>query len=309
MKKRIFRALCVFLLLGSMSLPAFADTGPKPSVNITLKNLPAEPCYVTLLSTVPSTGPHSSVWRVNEAGERVRNYDYGSPYEYVPEGERHIYDAFLAYEEADPDRLYFLQTYGLAEDGTYRWGYYPPMEFKVLLYFPGTGAFAVTDELCERYAFDSYFTVDLSGVELVPGETVSGLKAVKSYDYTWELISLCARVVITIALELAVAWWFFGLRTKRALAVILPVNLVTQVALNVGLNWRAYVSGHGYLLLPYLLMELGVLVVEMAAYWLLLPRDGAGKRPAKLAFRYALAANVVSFVAGWGIALVIPGIF
>jgi len=307
MKKRMFRALCALLLLGSMILPAFADTGPKPSVNITLKNLPAEACYVTLLSTVPSTGPHSSVWRVNEAGERVRNYDYGSPYEYVPEGERHIYDAFLAYEEADPDRLYFLQTYGLAEDGTYRWGYYPPAEFKVLLYFPETGAFAVTDELCERYAFDSYFTIDLAGVELVRGETAS-LKAVKSYDYTWELLSLCARVVVTVALELAVAW-LFRLRSKRALAVILPVNLVTQIALNAALNWRAYVSGHGYIFFPYLLMELGVLVVEIAAYWRLLPRDEAGKRPAKLACRYAFAANLISFAVGWVLALVIPGIF
>lgn len=305
MKKRMTRVLCVLLLLGSMILPAFADTGPKPSVNITLKNLPAQPCYVTLLSTVYSTGPHSSVWRENEAGERVRNHNVGY-YFHGEDWERPVYDGFLAYEMSDPDGLYFLQSFGLAEDGIYRWGYYPPREFKVLLFFPEMGIFAVTDELCERYAFDSYFTIDLDGVELVPGETAR-LSAVKSYDYTWELISLVARVVITIALELAVAW-FFRLRSKRALAVILPVNLVTQVALNAGLNWRAYMRGTGQIFLPYLLMELGVLAVEIAAYWLLLPREEGNNRK-ELAIRYATTANLISFAVGWVLALVIPGIF
>lgn len=305
MKKRMFRLLCAVLLLSGMALPVFADTGPKPSVNITLKNLPAQPCYVTLLSTVSSTGPHSSVWEENGAGERVRNHNIGYHF-YGEDWERPVYDGFLAYEMSDPDGLYFLQSFGLAEDGIYRWGYYPPREFKVLLFFPEMGIFAVTDELCERYAFDSYFTIDLDGVELVPGETAR-LDAVKSYDCTWELISLAARVVVTIALELVVAW-FFRLRTKRALAVILPVNLVTQIALNVGLNWRAYVSGHGYLLLPYILMELGVLAVEIAAYWLLLPGQ-EGRSRKDLACRYAVVANLVSFAVGWGIALVLPGIF
>lgn len=305
MKKRMFQLLCALLLLGSMILPAFADTGPKPSVNITLKNLPAEPCYVTLLSTVPSTGPHSSIWKRNEAGERVRNHNIGYDF-YGADWERPVYDGFLAYEMSDPDELYFLQTFGLAENGSYRWGYYPPREFKVLLFFPEMGIFAVTDELCERYAFDSYFTIDLDGVELVPGETAR-LDAVKSYDYTWEYLSLAARVVITIALELAVAW-FFRLRTKRALAVILPVNLITQLALNAGLNWRAYMRGTGQIFLFYLLMELAVLAVEIVAYWLFLPRQEGGSRKNQ-ACNYAAAANLVSFAVGWGLALVIPGIF
>ena len=50
-----------------------------------------------------------------------------------------------------------------AWDGTeeHAWTYYSPKSFKILLYFPEQGVF-VTSGIYERYAFDSYYTVDMS---------------------------------------------------------------------------------------------------------------------------------------------------
>ena len=307
-RKWYSRLLCAALLL-LMLLPAHADMGPKPSVVINLEHGPESPCYVTLLSIRYSTGPASSIYRPGPDGVREETPS-GYPDFHLEGSEYDVYLAFRAYEEQDPDRLYFLQEFALAEDGFYRWGYYPPERFKVLLYFPEMEAFAVTEELLDRYAFDSYFTIDLSGVDLIPGGTVTSLNAVKSYDYTWELISLAARVVLTIGVELAIAWWF-GFRARKQLILILAVNFVTQFGLNLALNIRAYQKGTLFILIPFLWMEIGVTLVEWIVYRRELPRlAGTGRAESKKrVLAYAVAANAVSLVLGWILAHVIPGIF
>jgi hypothetical protein len=64
-------------------------------------------------------------------------------------------------------------------------GYYPPEDFKILLYFPADDRFAVSEEACERYAFDSYYQVNLSGVDPVSAENGFTFPAVRNYDFTW----------------------------------------------------------------------------------------------------------------------------
>jgi hypothetical protein len=95
-----------------------------------------------------------------------------------------IWEAFDSYQ--DKDDFYFLQYFTkLGEDAAFRWGYYPPKEFKILLYFPDDGSFAVSDEVYERYAFDSYYTVDLSHLThpVTNGETI---RVEKDYHYAAE---------------------------------------------------------------------------------------------------------------------------
>ena len=93
----------------------------------------------------------------------------------------------------------------------------------MLCYFPETDTYAVSG-IYERYAFDTYYKVDLS--------EGSVLKAKKNYDYTWETISLVARIVITILLEMGLAM-MFGYRHKKQLRFLAAVNIVTQILLNI----------------------------------------------------------------------------
>ena len=49
MVKRSTAIFLVLILAVIAALPAFADTGPKPSLTLTVKNPPDEPYYIDLL--------------------------------------------------------------------------------------------------------------------------------------------------------------------------------------------------------------------------------------------------------------------
>ena len=285
--------LCLLLAL-ALPLPARADTGPKPSVKIEFTGSTGQPYYATLLSRESSTGPQSTY-----------NPDYPESAQY-PEGQKDIWQAFVDYE--DPDGFYFLQWFWeCTQTDLLDWNYRPPQAFKVLVFYPETGEYRASG-IYERYAFDSYFTVDLSQ----PGE----LLAEKSYDFLGEIVSLALRAAITILIELGIAP-LFGYRKKAQLGYLLQVNLVTQLLLNLLLNWANFQWGPCVFVpfffntsaLVYMALEVGVCCLEAWAYRRGLPSRGTctWTRPRPVA--YAWAANLASFLAGLCLARVVPGIF
>ena len=284
--KRIVAALvCVMLMVCLLPVNAHADTGPKPSVEVTLENLDGRECYGTLLSKTDQV-PLAGVW---DGNENNRDLSYNL--------DEDIWRAFVDYKDADG--FYYLQhAWRCDETGSFSWDYHPPETFKILLYFPGTGEFAVSGIL-ERYAFDSYFTADLT----------DGTMAVRrSYNYTQDIAGFIARVMMTILIELGVAL-LFGLRERNLLVLITGVNLVTQAALNVVLRAIYNAEGPWAVLIFYIPLELAVFIVEAVVYCLTFHRFtermiGKGK-----IVLYALAANVCSFVIGWVISRFIPAMF
>lgn len=285
MKKRL-TALLILLLVFALAMPlaAFADIGPKPSVRVTFTGAGGREFYATLLSQASGTGPYSA-----EPGR-----SWGNDLE---ENEP-VRQAMAAYQ--DPDGFYFLQTaWQCSETQPLAWTYYPPVTYKLLVYFPDTGEF-LTSGVYSRYAFDNYYTVDLA--DLANGQLVLR----KSYDYTWELVSLLVRILATIALELAVAVPF-GFAKKPFLRPILTVNVVTQILLNLGLNMIAYWMGGLAFMIFFWPLEVLVFIVEAVAYRPLLGRRGGASAP--LTTIYAFTANVISCVAGFWLAQAVPGIF
>ncbi|MBR4861975.1 MAG: hypothetical protein IKU09_07220 [Firmicutes bacterium] len=287
--KKLIRILICMLLICTMPLTAYADMRPKPSVHVEFINVPDELFYGSLLSLHDSTGP-ASAW------------DGTSPYSHWAYGEDgyETWKKFVEYEDADG--FWFLQEWWeCSGQNPLSWTYYPPSEFKILLYFPDSDTFCVSP-IYERYAFDSYFTADLADWE--SGE----MAVVQSYDYTQELVNLAVRIVLTILLELMIAW-FFGLRQKSVLAFLAGVNLVTQIGLNVALNVINYKSGQMAFTAGFIGLELVVLAVEIVLYTTFLHRiSGNPDLRAKSAV-YAVVANAASFAAGLGLAHLIPGIF
>ncbi len=299
MKKRMISILfCVIALVPALTLPAFADTGPKPSVVVTFDGLAGETYYGTLLSETNSTGPYSAP----DA--------YGETY-YVPEDPEYpIHQKFVQY--LDKDGFYYLQfLQELSQSHQLDWSYYPPSSFKILLYFPAHDCFAVSDDVYTRYAFDSYYTVDASALSPLPapsGETtvITGLTAVESYAYGKELAALLARILLTICIELVLAL-LFGYRGKKALLFLGGVNIVTQTLLNVLLNLLQYHHGPWAFVFAYLLLEILVFAIEALLYAAILPRRQGGKK--SRAVVYALAANAASFAAGLWLANYLSAIF
>lgn len=298
MKKTKFFIL-LFSVIIFMAIPgaAYADTGPKPSVVVSFEGLENEKYYVTLLSEAASTGPHSAL------GEHRNNQRY-----HKGDEDYEVWEKFLSYK--DKDGYYFLQYFSYCtETSQFTWGYYPPKKFKILIFFPEYDKFVVSKDVYERYAFDSYYNVDVKGLEIQSVSFTDSIKATRSYDYKWELISLLARIIATITIEILVAL-LFGFRAKKQLLVIGIVNIITQSILNILLNVINYNQGSMMFVFNYVWMETLVLIIETKVYSVLLNKYSNTESTKKhLTSLYALTANVVSFVVGLYIAHLIPGMF
>lgn len=304
MKKRKFkqffiRVLCALFVFMALPVTIHADIGPKASVRIQFKNMPDELCYGTLLSEKESTGP-ASVW--DGIKEHARK----------DEETADIWNALVNYK--DSDGYYYLQQHDKVSDtNEIAWTYYPPNRFKILLYYPETGTF-VSSGIYERYAFDTYYTVDMEGIDIHNVEyneelsTNERIEAYRSYEYRQEMIGLAVRIVLTIVIEMLVAL-LFGFREKKQLVILAVVNIITQILLNVGLNIINYNSGSMAFTIFYVLLEVVVFIVEAILYCILLKKASMKKKKNWYYVLYSFIANLVSFIAGMIIANVIPGIF
>ena len=307
MKKTVTLLLVLLCAVMVLAVPVRADTGPKASVHIQFENMGDALCYGTLLSQKPSTGP-ASVWNGEEEDARHSgNENYRQAYL-----DYEIWKAFVEYE--DPDGYYFLQeSWEVSLTEAIHWTYYPPSSFKILLYYPESGTF-VSSGIYEKYAFDTYYTVDMDGVEIgsvvydTQLSTDERIQAYRSYNYTVELLSLAARILITIAIEMLVGL-IFGFRRKKQVLLLLGVNTVTQVLLNTALNVINYCSGQLAFVIAYVLLEILVFVLEAVLYCIWMRRVSEKPRRWWFYALYALVANALSFSGGLVIAQLLPGIF
>ncbi len=294
--KRFVTLAMVLALLVSLIVTAWGDTGPKPSVHVAFDNMDDVLCYGTLLSERKSTGP-SSAWDGNPDHAQHNGME-GYGFMALDEA---TWQKFVDY--ADADGYYFLQEgWLITEEEGIAWTYYPPNPFKILLYFPETDTF-MTSGIYERYAFDSYFTVDMEQT----GEN-GLLLAKRNYQYGPELLSFLARVVLTFAIEMALALAFL-FREKKQLLLLLAVNGGTQIILNAALSIVDYHVGYIGFVLLYILFELIITVIEAVVYAAYLPRFSVRPRKRWACVVYAIVANYLSFHAGLFIASRLPGIF
>ena len=289
----------VAVLVFAQPQTASADMGPKPSINITFNNLGDETCYATILSLHKSTGPFMAY--DSETGYKdLGNFDSKYYWEenYFNEEAEMSWQVFVDYE--DEDGFYFLQLWWKvdSEANTIRWGYYPPYTFKVLLYYPESDTF-VSSKIYERYAFDSYYTVNM---KIADG---AQLTLNKSYDYASEVVGLLCRIALTILIELLIAL-IFRMKGRRVMWTIFIVNAITQIVLNVALNLIFYFDGVLMYLLMYVLFEIGVVIIETVAYCILLRKGGV---PIWKSILYAIVANAVTAVLGIFLAKWLPGMF
>lgn len=298
---------CAMMVMLISPITARADIGPKASVRIIFENMGDELCYGTLLSKKSSTGP-SYIW---DGDERYARHNENERYSFAPL-DYETWKAFVEYE--DSDGYYFLQEgWRVSETKKIEWTYYPPNSFKILLYYPETGNFVVSD-IYERYAFDTYYTVDMDGVNIGSVEYEEALSsdaqiiAYRSYNYQIELVSLAARILITIIIEMAVAL-LFGFRKKKQLFLLMGVNTATQILLNVLLNVINYQMGQMGFVIFYILFELIVFALEAIVYCKRMKTLSEPQKQSWFYVVYALIANAISFGAGIYAAQLIPGIF
>lgn len=261
MKKILFILICLLLATNSIS----ADMGPKPSTNIEV-NLDAEKTYyVTVLAFEEENGPNVAL----NSETAVDNIDL----------------KFIEY--ANNDNTYY---WGVKEEikgsGEYHFTYYPPEEFKILIYCVDDDSFYVSETL-DRYNFDSNYYVMLENGNL--NITTDG------FDYM-EIIKIAFRIVLTIVVELLMALGF-KLINKNTYLDIIIVNVVTQILLNIILYFTYHIGGYAgiSLMIIYLMMEIAVIVFETIYYIVRFKKLGYSKGRC---FTFSFFANLISYLTG-----------
>lgn len=265
----------VFLTLFSLCFPypVHADIGPKPSIVLNFKNIGDKPCYVTLLSQDKTHGPWNVYSSLNDTIHVVENHN------------EDVWQAFVDYK--DQDNFYFIQNYAeCTNEKTFEWTYFPPDVFKVLIYYPESHEFIVSD-IYERYAFDSYYMVTVED---------SYLKVQSDYGLRWIQSSLLQRMILTVVIEITVAF-FFAIKTMKQRSWILLMNITTQLLLNLLLNIFNLNSGAFLFIFHYIWMELLVIIIERYVYLRQLPIDHLPSP--KTITQYTITANIISFILGF----------
>lgn len=279
--KRGLRLLTILLIFTIFIGSAYADAGPKPSVNIEIKGLEeGKTYYVTLLSKDESTGPYS-------AGNELRDEDC-----------RPGYEKFT--ELKDKDGYYFISYLEkLMGPGTFSWSYYPPYDFKIAIYNVENNSVLISDPM-SRYAFNSNFKMDYSDLGVKDDTYYFGseLNISKAPNVSRELSSFVLRVILTILIEYVVALIIFR-PTKAQTKLIIETNIFTQIILNVTISLLVYFYGFMSYFLTLIPLEIFVFAIEAAIYRKKINIDlPTGKKPAP-AILYSLIANIASAALGY----------
>ena len=214
--RRIWGMVCLLLVLAAgLALPAAADVGPKPSVEVVFQGWRGgaimRPCWAMSLNMAPGRR-RKSIWTEGGPGGLGSLCRLSGAGGLVFSGElcRLHRDRTVCVELLSSRDVLCS---GLAAGG----GPLPAQR-------------PAGEPLCVRQPVhrDSH---------------EEGLTVRSSYDYAGEVPGFLVRVALTILIETAAGWLLFGLRRRDQLALIFRVNLVTQLVLNLLLNLCAYFAG------------------------------------------------------------------
>lgn len=256
------RLMIIFLVFIFNIIPVSADMGPKPSIQINIKDI-REEAYITLLSSQKGSGPFVVY-------ENKESYNFNVDY-----GPKEVWQAFVDYN----DDFYFLQYFQKCED-VFNWTYYPPDEFKILIYYPKTNTFIISENSYERYAFDSYFTISIKDDQMIV-ET----QEIQLY------IQFIIRLIITIFVETLIALLMLHIHSKKELSVLIFINIFTQILLNILLNFIK-ISMLVYLsFIFYILIEIFIIWIERKFYIKYL-----NTYEKKEITHYTVLANIITFM-------------
>lgn len=286
----------MFLLAAALlTVPVFADFGPKPQLTVRVENGPEELYYLDILAEGDAS--------------RYREGTVGG----LSEEERSALDQALLADltAAVPEGWYGCLTQGRlvwgnidSEDGVFQFGYLGvPDVYRILLVTKSGETFL--SEPVERQALQSSAAVDWAA------RTVKTPPLWKGY-----IVQFLATFLPTLAIE-GLLFLLFRLWSRRNALVFLGVNLLTQGGLTLWSSLRTV--RHGSFWARMLQSDLesavrffdaGGLLAQLGDDWLLpaellillteavlyrkLFRDCSKKRAAL----YALAANLCSFLLG-----------
>ena len=279
MKKR-FKAfalatMVVFALVAA-AVCVSADTGPKPSITIKTNGTVGEKYYLDLLIECDNGYPNLRDAEIAELDPEM----FKTLSEYTDDG------WYPAIAHGTPAPLF--GTVVPDDDGTSRFSYFgTPNRFKVII-VTESGTVKVSD-VVEKSVYQQVFSLDFADMTVKTSQS-----AAKSY-----LIQFASTFAPTLIIEFLLLF-AFGLSPKKYWWAIIAVNLATQLFLTSVLACNPGILYGGFIFF-FVMLELVVMLIEVAAYLVIMKKERLWKR-----IVYAVTANVASAVVG-GILLTIVG--
>ena len=157
---------------------------------------------------------------------------------------------FREYE--DENRFFYLNYFQDVTDGLLYWPTYPPEIFKVLLYFPDSDTYIVSEQPISRYALTSTYKATVSNGQI---EMKTNYNYFKLSFMTLLRTALETIVMVMVAL-------FFGRPDKKDRKVVIIACLIYHVILNILISVYSFKNGFSrveyfvIMWLPYILMFL-----------------------------------------------------
>ena len=287
---KILKSLMLTLvMLCAMSLPVYADMGPKPDLVIDFSGI-HEPCVVTVLSTVKSYGPNQPMqiawmpWWDEQAPEIDKEID------------QKFIDETKLLNEDRTEQLYFWGV--LAQNSPYVFGYYPPETFYVLVYFPETDSFLLSEESYTRTVFHTELAITVENGKLLFNARQPLYGIMKNWK---DNDAVVLRLLVTVITEIVIGM-FFMKYTQKSMLTVIGVNVITQILLNIVIWLRYYVLSNSVsTYFPVLAgAEVLIFLIEGFIYSKLISREELS-RP----YLYALIAN--AFTCWLGVTAVVLG--
>lgn len=262
-------AMQIFLII-----PASADMGPKPSIELTVIDAPDEKYYIDLLKR----GNYTVAPNKQELCDQLIEYGYD------PQMTKTIceyYDDGWVARLGSPldDEITESNDYGV-----YKFDYSDvPYNFKIII-VTESGKIIVSDEF-EREAYNAKITYNVTSGEIKE-------KIINEHISLSALGSLLCSYVITLFITLLIEgivytfkWFKFEIKCKRNIVCIILTNVFTQILLYVSINY--------FFIFGIFTAEIVILVTESIVYALVLKSKS---RAASIA--YAALANFASFFLG-----------
>ena len=283
----LFSFLALFAVI--LSIPSkpetvHADTGPKPDFQITIKNLEKSDYIIGF-------GINHDVWAYHRAyvPDEISGKDY--ELDNVESLNKLYYNVKLpeGWKLVDISKNYKNTTEIVVKSG-YMW----PSDFILIIYNELNAKYYLTEET-KTYEFHSYFSFDMKNYKNEDIVLAKPIVLDKTYEWGKEVLGFFARLLVTLAIELGLAWFFMF--NKKSMLIIAITNAITQVGLNVGLTLFGHFHGQQPMLFPvYMLIEAGIMLVEAIVFKKFCKR---GKDQTNfLVITYTILANILSFVFG-----------
>lgn len=292
MNKKLIRKLSIIFTIILVSCFIFitnisnADTGPKPSITITLKNMNSSKYYLDLL-TKDSSSPEVFYKEYDDGSTEDKNLRKEPIYKYRE-------DEWMA--TAMRDSLLWGSIIGNTEY-THTFNYFgTPDEFKVIVQMPD-GTIKVSDTI-KRTDFNARYTIDVSDMKII--NNISFIE--RLFDAVGKMLPYIIIVVITVVVELAISSGFLKHKEeniKQNRKIIITTNILTNLAFQLItvslpdlLDDIDFISGFSYFnyyILTFIILEIIIFFGEYNTY-----KNHLKVENSETILKYTVFANIIT---------------